>query len=112
MSSCGTSASRNLKKGLLGLEIANLQNTHDLLWPANTSLHKSALVCRKREIFRALKVIEVRQAIQGQSLGFGHNGEVFVVYVARRKNGIASVHPLRGPELRALRRLQRDHANA
>ena len=25
------------------------------------------------------------------------------------KNGIASVHPLRGPELRALRRLQRDY---
>jgi type 1 fimbriae regulatory protein FimB/type 1 fimbriae regulatory protein FimE len=28
--------------------------------------------------------------------------------VARRKHGIGSVHPLRGPELRALRRLQRD----
>jgi type 1 fimbriae regulatory protein FimE len=29
--------------------------------------------------------------------------------VARLKNGVASVHPLRGPELRALRRLSRDY---
>lgn len=32
-----------------------------------------------------------------------------LVHVARRKNGMPSVHPLRGPELRALRRLQRDY---
>ena len=32
-----------------------------------------------------------------------------LLHVTRRKNGIASVHPLRGPELRALRRLQRDY---
>lgn len=32
-----------------------------------------------------------------------------LLHVARRKHGIASVHPLRGPELRALRRLQRDY---
>ena len=31
-----------------------------------------------------------------------------LVHVARLKNGMASVHPLRGPELRALRRLQRE----
>ena len=31
-----------------------------------------------------------------------------LLHVARRKHGIPSVHPLRGPELRALRRLQRD----
>ena len=31
-----------------------------------------------------------------------------LLHVARRKHGIASVHPLRGPELRILRRLQRD----
>jgi len=35
-----------------------------------------------------------------------------LVHVARLKNGIASVHPLRGPELRALRRLQREKASA
>jgi type 1 fimbriae regulatory protein FimE len=31
-----------------------------------------------------------------------------LLYVSRLKNGIPSVHPLRGPELRALRRLQRE----
>ena len=32
-----------------------------------------------------------------------------LLHVTRCKHGIASVHPLRGPELRALRRLQRDY---
>jgi type 1 fimbriae regulatory protein FimE len=32
-----------------------------------------------------------------------------LLHVIRRKHGIASVHPLRGPELRALRRLLRDY---
>jgi type 1 fimbriae regulatory protein FimE len=32
-----------------------------------------------------------------------------LLHVNRLKNGIASVHPIRGPELRALRRLQRDY---
>lgn len=32
-----------------------------------------------------------------------------LLHVARRKHGIPSVHPLRGPELRVLRRLQRDY---
>lgn len=32
-----------------------------------------------------------------------------LLHVMRCKHGIASVHPLRGPELRALRRLQRDY---
>jgi type 1 fimbriae regulatory protein FimE len=35
-----------------------------------------------------------------------------LVHVARLKNGVPSVHPLRGPELRALRRLQREDASA
>jgi len=35
-----------------------------------------------------------------------------LVHVSRLKNGLPSVHPLRGPELRALRRLQRENANA
>lgn len=33
-----------------------------------------------------------------------------LVHISRRKNGVASTHPLRGPELRALRRLQRDYS--
>jgi type 1 fimbriae regulatory protein FimB/type 1 fimbriae regulatory protein FimE len=32
-----------------------------------------------------------------------------LLHVTRLKHGIASVHPLHGPELRALRRLQRDY---
>jgi type 1 fimbriae regulatory protein FimE len=32
-----------------------------------------------------------------------------LLHVTRRKHGLPSVHPLRGPELRALRRLQRDY---
>jgi type 1 fimbriae regulatory protein FimB/type 1 fimbriae regulatory protein FimE len=32
------------------------------------------------------------------------------LHVNRLKNGSPSVHPLRGPEIRALRRLQRDYA--
>ena len=32
-----------------------------------------------------------------------------LLHVTRRKHGIASVHPLRGPELRALRHLLRDY---
>lgn len=32
-----------------------------------------------------------------------------LLHVSRRKHGIASVHPLLGPELRALRQLQRDY---
>jgi len=35
-----------------------------------------------------------------------------LLHVARRKHGIASVHPLRGPELRILRRLQRDYPHS
>lgn len=31
------------------------------------------------------------------------------IHVSRMKNGIDSVHPLRGPELRALRKLRRDY---
>lgn len=35
-----------------------------------------------------------------------------VLHVRRRKNGNPSTHPLRGPELRALRRLQREYPNS
>jgi len=32
-----------------------------------------------------------------------------LIHVNRRKNGASSTHPLRGPEIRALRKLQRDY---
>src|ERR1019366_5968829 len=35
-----------------------------------------------------------------------------LLHVARLKNGIASTHPIRGPELRALRELKRDYPSS
>lgn len=35
-----------------------------------------------------------------------------LLHVARVKNGVASTHPLRGPELRALRRLRREQGTS
>jgi len=35
-----------------------------------------------------------------------------LLHVNRLKNGVASTHPLRGPELRALRQLKRDYARS
>jgi type 1 fimbriae regulatory protein FimE len=35
-----------------------------------------------------------------------------LLHVSRLKSGVPSTHPLRGPELRALRRLQRDYTGA
>ena len=35
-----------------------------------------------------------------------------LIHVTRLKNGVDSVHPLRGPELRALRRLKKDYPNS
>ena len=34
------------------------------------------------------------------------------MHVSRLKNGVESTHPLRGPELRALRKLQRDYPDS
>lgn len=34
------------------------------------------------------------------------------IYVNRRKHGVSSTHPLRGPELRALRQLQRNYPDS
>ena len=35
-----------------------------------------------------------------------------IMHVSRLKNGMPSVHPLRGPEIRALRKLQRDYPSS
>ncbi len=34
------------------------------------------------------------------------------IYINRLKQGVSSIHPLRGPELRALRQLQRDYPDS
>ena len=52
----------------------------------------------------ALRVSELVSLRWDQvDLGQGH------LHVVRRKNGVDCTHPLRGPEIRALRRLQRDY---
>ena len=48
------------EEGLFGFEVADLQNTRDLLGQTHTTLHQSAVFRRKGEVLRALKVIEVR----------------------------------------------------
>ena len=51
----------------------------------------------------AVKGFEVEQVLVAGDDEIGVGGE------RTGEHGIASVHPLRGPELRALRRLQRDY---
>lgn len=52
----------------------------------------------------ALRVSEL-VALRWDQVDLAHG----VIHVRRRKNGTPSTHPLHGPELRALRRLQRDY---
>jgi type 1 fimbriae regulatory protein FimE len=61
----------------------------------------SALPYRYRHALRVSELVALRwdQIDLGQGL----------LHVVRRKNGVDSTHPLRGPEIRALRRLQRDY---
>jgi type 1 fimbriae regulatory protein FimE len=61
----------------------------------------------------ALILIAYRHGLRASELGSLRWDQVDLqqglLHVVRRKKGIASVHPLRGPELRTLRRLQRDY---
>jgi type 1 fimbriae regulatory protein FimE len=61
----------------------------------------------------ALILIAYRHGLRVSELGSLRWDQVDLqqglLHVLRRKNGIPSVHPLRGPELRTLRRLQRDY---
>ena len=66
------------EEGLFGFEVADLQNTRDLLGQTHTTLHQPVLFRRKGEVLRALKVIEIRQAIYGRSLRLRYDGEIFV----------------------------------
>ncbi len=55
----------------------------------------------------ALRVSELT-ALRWDQVDFAQG----LLHVRRRKNGNPSTHPLHGPELRALRRLQRDYPNS
>jgi integrase len=61
----------------------------------------SLILIGYRHALRVSELVALRwdQADLGQGL----------LHVVRRKNGVDSTHPLRGPEIRALRRLQRDY---
>lgn len=47
-------------------------------------------------------------ALRWEQVDFNHG----TIYVNRRKHGVSSTHPLRGPELRALRQLQRNYPDS
>jgi type 1 fimbriae regulatory protein FimB/type 1 fimbriae regulatory protein FimE len=46
-------------------------------------------------------------ALQWEQVDLGQG----MLHVRRRKNGMPSTHPLRGPEIRALRRLTREYSD-
>ena len=58
-----------VEEGVLGLEIANLQQTVEVLDRTLTPLGQSALRFGEGEEFRALEVVEIRQAIERRPLG-------------------------------------------
>ena len=85
MSSCGTSARVKAEEGLLGLEIAGLQQAQDLFWQALAPIHQGQFVVSQGEILGALEIVEVGQTVQRQPLGLGQDGEVFVAGAHRRR---------------------------
>lgn len=54
-----------------------------------------------------LRVCEL-VALRWEQVDFSHG----TIYINRRKYGVSSTHPLRGPELRALRQLQRNYPDS
>jgi type 1 fimbriae regulatory protein FimB/type 1 fimbriae regulatory protein FimE len=54
-----------------------------------------------------LRVCEL-VALRWEQVDFNYG----TIYVNRRKHGVSSTHPLRGPELRALRQLQRNYPDS
>jgi type 1 fimbriae regulatory protein FimE len=54
--------------------------------------------------------LSATERVYGQPLGPERLGSPRLLHVNRLKNGMPSTHPLLGPELRALRRLQREYA--
>ena len=64
---------------------------------------KTLILIAYRHALRVTELISLRWDMVDLKKGLLH--------VSRLKNGIDSVHPLRGPELRALRKLQREYPN-
>ena len=67
-----------LEKGLFGFEIADLQHAGYFSGQPFPLLRDGKFFCGKREILRALEIVEVRQPVKGSLLGFGDDGKVLV----------------------------------
>jgi type 1 fimbriae regulatory protein FimB/type 1 fimbriae regulatory protein FimE len=109
-------AASTIEKRKVPLRLANsVYRSREYLTDAEvTALMKTAAhVGRHGMRDAALILIAYRHGLRVSELGSLRWDQVDLqqglLHVVRRKNGIPSVHPLRGPELRSLRRLQRDN---
>jgi len=109
-------AAPTIEKRKVPLRLANsVYRSREYLTDAEvTALMKTAAhVGRHGMRDAALILIAYRHGLRVSELGSLRWDQVDLqqglLHVVRRKNGIPSVHPLRGPELRSLRRLQRDN---
>jgi type 1 fimbriae regulatory protein FimE len=91
------------------------RRTREYLTPAEVEklLQASAKVGRHGARDRTLILLAYRHGLRVSELVTMRWEQVDLkaglVHVARLKNGLASTHPIRGPELRALRELRRDY---
>jgi integrase len=91
------------------------RRTREYLTPAEVEklLQASAKVGRHGARDRTLILLAYRHGLRVSELVTMRWEQIDlkagVVHVSRLKNGVASTHPIRGPELRALRELRRDY---
>jgi type 1 fimbriae regulatory protein FimE len=91
------------------------RRTREYLTPAEVEklLQASAKVGRHGARDRTLILLAYRHGLRVSELVTLRWEQIDLkaglVHVARLKNGLASTHPIRGPELRALRELRRDY---
>src|SRR6202453_15373 len=94
------------------------RRTREYLTPAEVEklLQASAKVGRHGARDRTLILLAYRHGLRVSELVTMRWEQIDLkaglVHVSRLKNGLASTHPIRGPELRALRELRRDHPDS
>jgi type 1 fimbriae regulatory protein FimE len=94
------------------------RRTREYLTPAEVEklLQASAKVGRHGARDRTLILLAYRHGLRVSELVTMRWEQIDLkaglVHVARFKNGLASTHPIRGPELRALRELRRDYPDS
>lgn len=74
------------EEGVLGLEIADLQGAVDLGAEAGATVGQGQFRFVQRQIVQPLPVIEIRQAVEGELLSLGQDGQELVF---RRHQGSA-----------------------